>query len=259
MISLNSHLVFLLCVVVATFAQNTTGFAFGLLLLGLTGLFQLISIETAANVSSLLTLFNAFLLLRRRPELEPKLIALILSFSLIGVVVGVAILWRLGAKEHDLLELMLGIAIIFCSFILLIQSRPLGRLSSSTSFCFFSALSGIMGGLFSSAGPPLVYHLYRQPLAAQVIRDALIAVFALNALLRVTLVTFSKRFDSQSLALALEAIPIVFAMTWYMRRHPPKIKKNWLRVSVFFLLLFAGGSLAFKPLMSLYSTSLSHP
>ncbi|MDQ2486644.1 hypothetical protein RBI94_21835 [Pseudomonas putida] len=35
------HFGFMLCVVVATFAQNATGFAFGLLLLGLTGMLGL--------------------------------------------------------------------------------------------------------------------------------------------------------------------------------------------------------------------------
>lgn len=252
--SIWSHVGFLLCVAVAAFAQNTTGFAFGLLLLGLTGLLQLASVETVANVSSILTLINAFVLLRRRPELAPRLMAVILGCSLIGVIAGVELLGVLGGHERDLLQLLLGATIVLCSFLLVGRSRRLEHLSGWMSFGGFAGLSGIMGGLFSSAGPPLVYQLYRQPLAAQVVRDTLIVVFAVNAVLRLSLVAYSDRFEPQAGYLALEAAPVVFAMTWYMRRHPPAIGAQTLRIGVFILLLLAGASLVARPLMGLYLT-----
>lgn len=251
MMDLWSHAGFLLCVAVATFAQNTTGFAFGLLLLGLTGLLQLAPVETVANVSSILTLVNAFVLLRRRPALAQKLMALILGCSLVGVMVGVELLSLLGTHERDLLQLLLGLTIVVCSFLLVFRSRHLQRLSGWMSFSCFAGLSGVMGGMFSSAGPPLVYQLYRQPLSAQVVRDTLIVVFAVNALLRLTLLAVTQRIDVQSGYLALEAAPLVFALTWYMRRRPPRINPQTLRVGVFVLLLMAGASLAVKPLLSL--------
>ncbi|MCX2900984.1 sulfite exporter TauE/SafE family protein [Pseudomonas mandelii] len=252
MLSVWSHVGFLLCVALATFAQNTTGFAFGLLLLGLTGLLQLAPVETVANVSSILTLINAFVLLRRRPALAPKLLAVILGCSLLGVVVGVELLGALGAHERDLLQLVLGSTIVLCSFLLVVQSRHLQQLSGWLSFSGFAGLSGVMGGLFSSAGPPLVYQLYRQPLAAQVVRDTLIVVFALNALLRLGLQGYTGRFEPQAGYLALEAAPVVFALTWYMRRRPPAIKAHTLRMGVFVLLLLAGASLVVRPLLSLH-------
>ncbi|QXI11264.1 sulfite exporter TauE/SafE family protein [Pseudomonas zeae] len=252
MMSIWAHVGFLLCVAVATFAQNTTGFAFGLLLLGLTGLLQLAPVETVANVSSFLTLINALVLLRRRPALAPKLLAVILGCSLIGVVVGVELLGLLGAHERDLLQLVLGATIVLCSFLLVVQSRHRQRLSGWLSFSGFAGLSGVMGGLFSSAGPPLVYQLYRQPLATQVVRDTLIVAFAVNALLRLGLLTYSGRFELQAGYLALEAAPVVFALTWYMRRRPPTIKAQTLRIGVFVLLLLAGASLVVRPLRAMH-------
>ena len=252
MMSVWSHVGFVLCVALATFAQNTTGFAFGLLLLGLTGLLQLAPVETVANVSSILTLINAFVLLRRRPALAPKLLALILGCSLLGVFAGVELLGLLGAHERDLLQLVLGLTIVLCSFLLVVRSRHLERLSGWLSFSGFAGLSGVMGGLCSSAGPPLVYQLYRQPLAAQVVRDTLIVVFALNALLRLGLQSYAGRLDVSAGYLALEAAPVVFALTWYMRRRPPAIKARTLRIGVFVLLLLAGVSLVMRPLLSIH-------
>ncbi|MDE1164933.1 MAG: hypothetical protein PW845_05965 [Pseudomonas sp.] len=245
-----AHCGFLLCVALATFAQNTTGFAFGLLLLGLTGLLQLAPVETVANVSSVLTLINAFVLLRNRPQLAPRLMALILVCSLAGVGVGVQLLGLLGTHERDLLQLLLGVTIVVCSLLLVVRSRPLAQLSGGLGFSCFAGLSGVMGGLFSSAGPPLVYQLYRQPLATQVVRDTLIVVFAVNALLRLTLMACTQRFDLQAGYLALEALPVVFGLTWYMRRHPPAIAPKALRLGVFALLLLAGASLMVQAINS---------
>ena len=34
---------------------------------------------------------------------------------------------------------------------------------------------GLLGGLFSAGGPPLVYHFYRQPMAMEALRATLVA------------------------------------------------------------------------------------
>jgi len=57
--SIYQHLLFLACVALATYAQTMTGFAFGLVLLGLSGVFQLASVSEVANVVSVLSLVNA--------------------------------------------------------------------------------------------------------------------------------------------------------------------------------------------------------
>lgn len=237
------HFCFVLCVVLATFAQNTTGFAFGLLLLGLTGLMGIASVETVANVSSLLTLANAVVLVRRWPQLAPHLLAIVLGCSLLGVVAGVFFLSVIGAHERELLQLLLGVTIVACSLLLVVRSHARQRISGWVSFSCFAGISGIMGGLFSSAGPPLVYQLYRQPLSVQVIRDTLVVVFAANALARLGAVLLTQRFDQHSAYLALEAMPVVFGLTWFMRLRPPTISPQVLRWIVFALLLLSGVSL----------------
>ena len=56
--SIYQHLLFLACVALA-YARTMTGFAFGLVLLGLSGVFQLASVSEVANVVSVLSLVNA--------------------------------------------------------------------------------------------------------------------------------------------------------------------------------------------------------
>lgn len=244
--ALSEHLSFVLCVALATFAQNTTGFAFGLLLLGLTGMLGIASVETIANVSSLLTLANAMVLVRRWPDFSPRLLALVLGCSLFGVVIGVALLTVLGAHERMLLQLLLGATIVVCSLLLVARTHARERVSSWWSFSCFAGLSGVMGGLFSSAGPPLVYQLYRQPLSVKVVRDTLILVFAVNALARLGVVAATQQFEQQAAYLALEALPVVFGLTWFMRRNPPSISPRLLRWTVFVLLLLSGASLLIR-------------
>jgi len=86
---------------------------------------------------------------------------------------------------------VLGLVIIGSSLQLAVSPAPLPERSSPQSFAFFGAVAGLMGGLFSTAGPPLVYHLYRQPLPLARIRETLVAVFALNAALRLGIVAAS--------------------------------------------------------------------
>ncbi len=48
--------------------------------------------------------------------------------------------------------------------------------------------AGSIGGLFSTGEPPLVYHLYRQPISTNVIRTTLLAIFLISSLARIVIV-----------------------------------------------------------------------
>ena len=55
---------FLACAALATTVQTLTGFAMGLVLLGLVGAFHVTALTDAANVSSVLAIANAWIVLR---------------------------------------------------------------------------------------------------------------------------------------------------------------------------------------------------
>lgn len=239
--SIFQHVLFLACVALATYAQTMTGFAFGLVLLGLSGVFQLASVSEVANVVSVLSLVNAMVTLARaKPQVNWRLMAPALASSLSGVAVGVvALAWISGAMAV-LLQLLLGLTILACAVLLVARTQPLERLSSRVSFVMFGGVSGVLGGLFSSAGPPMVYHLYRQPLPLASIRNSLLVLFSLNAVVRLALVTGQGAFMATSFWLSLQALPVVIGVTWIARRYATAGSMKTVKRMVFVLLLAAG-------------------
>jgi hypothetical protein len=71
-----------------------------------------------------------------------------------------------------------------------------------------------MGGLFSTAGPPLVYHFYRLPLPYRTIRETLVAVFAINAIFRPVLVVESGDWPAHALTWVLAGLRWMKAKLW---------------------------------------------
>ncbi|NRH26351.1 sulfite exporter TauE/SafE family protein [Pseudomonas sp. MS19] len=247
--SVQVHLMFLGCVLLATLAQNLTGFAFGLILLGMVATLNIISLADVAVVISFLTVANALATLGGpKPALDRSVLMPVLLSSLLGVSVG---MWGLGALDEAQmawLRLLLGCVIIIASLLLVVQSKPRERLSGQPAFWVSGALCGLLNGLFSSGGPPLVYHLYRQPLAYEVIRNTLITVFAANSATRLGLVIAQGQLHMQVIWLSLEALPLVLLVSVLMRRYPPRLSLRTVRWLVFALLVLAGASLIVESL-----------
>lgn len=235
---------FVACVALATFAQNLTGFAFGLILLGLTATFHVASVSDAANAAMVLTLVNAWVSFRGERSAPPwRQMRPTLLGSLVGVAMGVLLLGWLSGNAVTWLRALLGLSITGCAVLLLLQARTRARLSGSASFAGIGLLSGVLGGLFSSSGPPLVYHLYRQPLDRQQVRRALLLVFACNALMRLLLIVPSGQFSANALLLAACAVPVVYGVTRLQLRFPIAVPAATLRRIVAALLLTSGLSL----------------
>jgi uncharacterized membrane protein YfcA len=237
------HLLFVLSVALATFTQSLTGFAFGLVLLGLVAMLHLAPLPVAANVVTVMVLANAALIVRGFPALPRRLIVPAYGSSLVGVACGTCLLAWLSDNAIGAARFVLGVAILASSLLLVLHSRPRAALASPASFALYGGASGVMGGIFASAGPPMVFHLYRQPLDRVVVRDTLTLLFAVNAVLRLVIVLYQGRFDAASLALSAEALPVVLVVTWLVRRYPPRWSSTVVRRVVFVLLAGAGFSL----------------
>ena len=232
---------FLLCVVIATSAQRITGFALALILLGLTSLFDLVPLADVANVATVLSLANAAIALRgTRHSLDWAMLRSTAAGSVVGVAVGVALLGWLSANVTMVLRLLLGLVIIGCALIVLLRGEPLPRRSSNASFGGFGVLSGVLGGLFSASGPPLVYQFYRQPMELEALRDTLTAALATSAFLRLAMVLPSGQFSRGALVLCLLALPVTTAITWWFKRHPPPWRRTVVLKLVSALLVLTG-------------------
>ena len=243
---------FLLCVALATCAQNLTGFAMALILLGLTGLFDLAPLPDMANVATVLSLANAAIVLRGTlKSLDWPMLRATAMGSVFGVAGGVLLLGWLNANVVTVLRLLLGIVVIACAIVVLLQARPLARRSSNASFHAIGALSGLLGGLFAVSGPPLVYHFYRQPMRVDAVRDTLVAALAASSVLRLAMVVPSGQFSALSLMLCLSALPLAVAISWWLQRHPPAWSRPTVLKLVCALLLVTGGGLVVSALKAM--------
>ncbi|MDX3904630.1 MAG: TSUP family transporter [Pigmentiphaga sp.] len=244
-----TFLLYLVCVGLAAYCQNLTGFAFALLLLGMVGAFGLMPITDAANVASVLSLVNILAYWRyNRVTFDWTVLRPILASSLLGVVAGVLLLDWLSTNAVAILSLLLGVAIIGCSLLLLVHSTPRPTPSGKPALWFYGALSGLLGGLFSTSGPPMVYHLYRQPMDRAQVRECLFMMFAASSALRLLLVAGSGHFSWRSLLLAVSAIPVVAAVSWWQARHPTRLSRRGVEWLVCGLLMLAGASLIWASL-----------
>lgn len=243
------YLLFVACVALATWVQNLTGFAFALILLGLVSGLQLASVADTANAATVLSLVNAAICFRAHRVSPPwQLMRPAMLPSVLGVLAGVLWLGWLSGHAVHWLRALLGLAIIACAVLLLVQRRPLDRLSRPWVFAVAGASSGVLGGLFSTAGPPLVFHLYRQPLDRQVIQHGLLLMFALGAAVRLLLVGLSGHWSLTSLWLSALAVPVVWGVNLLQRRWPTRLDARRTRHLVGGLLVLTGALLLLREL-----------
>ena len=231
-------------VAVASACQNLTGFAFGLIFVGMAGALHLMPIADAANVAGLLSLVNGAVYLRSHP-FEPRwdLLKPMLISSLLGVLGGLALLHWLSGDMVNVLRKVLGVTIIGCAVVLLLQKKQRETLSGPRSMWVAGGLSGILGGLFSTSGPPSVYHLYRQPLSPLLVRQCLLVMFLSNSLLRLAIVVPTGGLSWSSVFTAAVAMPVVAGVTWVLVKYPPPLPTRLLQWLVCSLLTAAGVSL----------------
>jgi uncharacterized protein len=240
---------------IAAYIQTLTGFAFGLITMGGVGLTGLLSLPDAAMLVSVLTFVNAVQMLHKGwRDVAWREFRVVMLTSIPMLFVGYWLLEWLAGTRADVLRLILGFVIIVSSLQLARKPEPLPRRSGDGSFMFFGSIAGLMGGMFSTAGPPLVYHFYRQPMPQVTIRETLVTIFALNAVFRNGLVIFSGNVPSASTLTGLFAVPVVMAATHAARRWPPPLSPAAMRWIVLGLLFLSGVSLGMPAVLHLLTT-----
>ena len=228
-------------VALAVYAQSLTGFALALILLGLIGATDLVPLTDAVNAVTVMVFATACTFLYRRwpLELERSLWPAVAS-SIAGTVVGTILLTWLAGAAYEVLRLLLGLSIIFCALLLWRAAEPWESVSSREAFVLAGGISGLLGGMFSAPGPPLVYLMYRQPLAYARVQESLILFFGIIALLRLAIVVPAGQFSIDAVQLAAEGIPVVFFVTSIAARRPPPLPPKLLKTIVCLLLVITG-------------------
>lgn len=240
-----THATFLVFVTGAVYAQALTGFALALILLGLVGATNLVPLPDAVNATTVLGFCTSWIFLYRRRALRiDRVLVPTLMASAAGIAVGALLLAWLAGTAYQVLRLLLGVSIVGCALSLWRAAKPLPSLSSPAVYAATGVISGVMAGMFSASGPPLVYLLYRQPKPLAWIRESLMVIFGLGTALRLLIVVPSGQFSWLALQLAAEALPIVLVVTTYAARRPPPLSPRLLRGLVCALLITTGLSMS---------------
>jgi uncharacterized membrane protein YfcA len=239
-----THLLFLLFVTLAAYAQNLTGFALALILLGLVGATDLVPLPDAVNAITVMTVTNscAFLYRRWPVRVEQSLWPAVAS-SIPGTIAGMLLVAWLASAAYEVLRLLLGLCIISCALLLWRAAKPLKTISSRGAFVLAGGISGLLGGMFSASGPPIVYLMYRQPLSHAHIQESLILFFGVGSLLRLSIVLLAGKFSMHAVGLAAEAALVVFVVTAFAAGRLPPLSPRLLKVIVCLLLVATGGGM----------------
>jgi uncharacterized membrane protein YfcA len=239
------HATFLVFVAGAVYAQALTGFALALILLGLIGATNLVPLTDAVNASTIIAFCSAWTFLYRRRALRiERILVPTLVASAAGIAVGALLLTWLAGTAYQVLRLVLGASIVACALSLWRAAQPLPSLSSPAVYALTGGISGLLAGMFSAPGPPLVYLLYRQPKPLAWIQQSLMVIFGLGTALRLLIVVPTGQFSLFSLQLAAEALPVVLVVTSYAARRALPLSAKLFRGLVCALLIGTGLSMA---------------
>lgn len=234
-------IIFLLIAAVASYVQTVTGFAFGLIMVGAVTGFDLAPIEFTAAVVSFSGLANALIALHgSRQEIRGAQASAVLAGLLPAMLGGMLLLSYLSRNAESQLKLILGITILAGGIFLMLKPSPYNKPSSSLSYILAGVVGGIFGGLFSVPGPPIVYHLYRQPITLLQIKTTLLIIFGSASLARICFVALQDGFDHKTLITSLLTIPLVITGGLLGRFFPPPFSDATMRRSAFLLLSTMG-------------------
>lgn len=235
---------FVVIAAVAGYFQTVTGFGLGMIVMGATSGLDIAPVASVAAVVSLMTLANSAVALPGKlNHLDLGVTAMTVAGIVPAIVVGVLLLDVLSQSAASVVRIALGVVVCYGGLSLVLRPRQRETLSSKASFFVSGVLSGLCGGLFGIAGPPVIYQCYRQPMPLVAIRNMLILLFAATSGVRTLFVALRGQLDAEILILTAWAIPLVALATYAGRRWPPPLSPLAMRRLAFATLMLIGGGL----------------
>lgn len=238
-----------LIVAIASYFQTVTGFGLGMIVMGATSGMGLVPVATVAAVVSLVTLANSMVALPgRMRDIDWRAARAATVGILPAIVGGVLLLEYLSSTAAGVLQLLLGVVIIQGSIGFALRPVQLDARSSDFSFAASGFFSGLSGGLFGVAGPPLIFQFYRQPMDPTAVRNMLLLLFSVTSATRSLYLGVQGRLDTEIWTVAACAVPVVALATFAGRRYPPPVAARTMRRIVFMLLMAIGAYLVMSAL-----------
>ncbi|WP_206052595.1 sulfite exporter TauE/SafE family protein [Neptunomonas marina] len=247
MMDYTTLLIFSGIIAAATYVQTVTGFALGMIVMGAVTMLNLVPIAFTSVVISLVTLVNGLTAIKgERQALDRRRVGAVMIGIVPGLALGLYLLTFLSSTHQTLLHFALGLAIFVGGMLIMLRPEPLEQPSSQPVFMGAGLASGFLAGLFSLAGPPLVYLFYRQPFELKTIRICLLGIFLACSSVRTIMVGFQGQLTADVLIFSACCIPMVMLFTWGGKRFPPPLSSTNMRRLAFALLIGIGASLMLR-------------
>ena len=231
----------------ATLLQTLSGFGFGLMVVSSFTLFGIMPLTATTFMVSFLSLFNSVsLVARNRNQINTRAFKILLISGIPFMVVGYTLLEYLSIGMATWLNLLLGFAILSCCGLLLVKRKRGQPSGSAFGFTVAGGLGGMLGGLFSTFGPPVVFQCYRQAWPINEIRFTLLAVFSVTALIRLAIVPFGTLPSIDVMISALLAVPVILVFTRLGRVLAARVSASSVRLLALTMLALSGVTLIVK-------------
>ena len=234
--------------ILGSYIQTITGFAFGLVVMSAAALFSLVSLDVAAFAVSVLSFIICAIGLVGGlwRQVNLKILGIFFLSSIPATGYGVYLLSSLEDNALYWLQLALGLTIIFACAMTLVKPKKNPTHSTPWAFFLCGGFAGILGGLFSTAGPPISYLMYRQPVSLNVITASLLSVFFISCLARISITTIAGQVTMEMVWLSVIGVPCVLLTSLLAKRYPPNVSPEVIKRVAMVLLLLSGISLSLK-------------
>lgn len=237
---------FLAVVAACAWLQAVSGFALALGLLGAMTEFHLTPIPVTAVVVSLLGLAGSLVaLVGERRAVQWRRLAPIALGMLPSVALGVWLMDRLAAEATSTLQVILGVFIVLGGALMLMQPSTRERPARRRTGVLAGLFGGLFGGLFAAVAPPVVYHLYREPMTVAAVRATLHALIVVGVAMRMSFVSLFSEVQPLAIELVLYALPVVVVATLAGRHFTPELSGRAQRRIGVVLLMLLGVPLLF--------------
>ena len=240
----SQSLLLLLIMAAGAYVQAVTGFALGLIVVGAATIAGLAPVAVSAGLVNVAALACIATALRGHVQhVRWRDAGYLLGGMAPGVVAGVVLLDYLSAGLTAALHTVLAASILAAGVLLSLSPDPRTVAAGRWSALATGSIGGLFTGLFAAGGPPIVFHLYRQPFEVVAIRATLLATFGLAAVIRLVYVGARGTLGGETLVLAVASVPVVIAATLAARRFPPPLSERNMRRFAFALLVALGAVL----------------
>ncbi|HUV09215.1 MAG TPA: sulfite exporter TauE/SafE family protein [Spirochaetia bacterium] len=240
------YVILILVTFISSLVHGATGFGFAIIAAPLLSFFIPVK-KTIAVVLILILLFTLQMTFRLRKHINLRLIALPLGASMVGRIIGVFFLMHI---DVNIFRLMWGIILILFSVYFAFFNQRIRIRPTIANGLVAGGLSGLVGGMFNTGGPPMVIYFFSCGTNKQEYSAALQFSFAVGSMVNFVMHIIYGNIDGYVLRFVAVALTAALAGSWIGLHLFEKISKELLIRLIYALMVVMGVMQVVKALTS---------